>query len=138
MNDRLSKLAAAVAAYTGGDDLDPEHIYQEAVELLQQKDGFEITEYWKTLLAAASALNDAEAYMHAGEIFESLVQQARDYREIKVELSALEGVAHSWISLGDRSRALEYLHRGQKLALRFSRRRSAEQFQKLIERNRDD
>lgn len=132
MDERLAALAQASAAALRGEKIDARAIFDDAKLLLERREGLEISQFWKTLLKAADALNHLGEHALAGEIFESLLQQAREQRDTKVELQAIEGVAESWFKLGARERAVSYLQNGVTRATRLGRKRNVEIFQRMI------
>jgi len=137
MDERLSKLAKAAAASMRGEDIDPIWIYGESLELLELRESFQTNALWHTLSDSACALNDIGEYALGGEVFEALLEQARERRYPKIEFDALEGLAESWFYLGDRARAFGYLDLGLELAARLNRRRMIERFEDAIERYKE-
>lgn len=137
MDERLSKLAKAAAASMRGEEIDPNWIFEESLELLELRDSFGTNALWHTLVDSACALNNVGEYALGGEIFEVLLEQARERRYPKIEFDALEGLAESWFYLGDQNRAFNYLDIGLKLATKLNRRRTIERFQDSITRYRE-
>lgn len=137
MDDRLSKLAKAAAASMRGEEIDPNWIFEESLELLDQRESFQTNALWHTLVDSACALNDIGEYALGGEVFEAVLEQARERRYPKIEFDALEGLAQSWFFLGDHNRAFVYLNTGLRLAEKLNRRRTIARFQQSIDDYRE-
>lgn len=137
MDDRLSKLAKVASASMRGEKVDPKWIYDESLALLEQSEAFHTNALWHTVVDSARALNDTGEYALGGEIFELLLQKARDRRYPKIEFDALEGLAESWFYLGDKDRAFQYLEVGLALATRLKRSQIIERFQDTIDQFRE-
>ncbi len=132
MDERLSKLAKAAAASMRGASVDSQWIYEESLALSEQSQALQTNALWRILVDCASSLNDVGEYALGGEIFELVLNHAREGPHRKIEFDALEGLARSWFYMGDKDRAFRHLDEGLELATRLRKRLAVERFQNAL------